>query len=658
MPTSSAEINDLVSEVEAPFIASGSKGRSVRDRMRTLDDIIFTRYDYASELSPLLAQRIDSPADTLRSFKEQAKAALLDDIRLSLEPVGGLKRQESAADRVELMEAYTLMRLNPDDYVRSVCHHMQAVGFFFAGWLEMRSPMIPERAKGESAAGHNKRVETYKAGWFPWTLTPRDSQTVAFMEHSRQVTTAVLRFRLPYIDLVERYSGDYNARRDDPERCLEIFGEHFGWLRAGEPSSDFGVRDLMRREAEVCLVDDGVNISHYIDQLAMGERLYHHEDKDQYRGVGETDYPNPFRQPSLLLAEGVYNPFQELAYRREPLLMALAQIEHGKARIKSHIISRASSPPPIYEELPESVALWFAQNRDQAPAELTARLVVDANGMPHAIRSFGALKEMETAVEAPIKEMFEILQQEESVASPRGLLFDDEKLSDVVGSLALAQIDERNLLVAEAKKSECNMWSRVLDMIRVSQKDILNAHRKTGEPKQYADWPMAGIATGKEWPIKGRVIERGEKFEITPQDYDTEYVRSLDPVDNRASTMAVRRAAANERRENGTILWSEYLEENGVTNQSEFNKKMTEQQLYQLEGPRQVMETRLKVAQFTAAFNGQTVEDVLAGMPEAMVPQIVQAAAPDLGPAGAGPYQMSSPQLDPAVGAGATAGVV
>jgi formamidopyrimidine-DNA glycosylase len=206
----------------------------------------------------------------------------------------------------------------------------------------------------------------------------------------------------------------------------------------------------------------------------------------------------------------------------------------------------------------------------------------------------------------------------------------------------LIDLDEHNRLLAEAKKSEMTFFGRVLDMLKCSRINHLNKHRTKGEPARESDWPMSFTTTGKEWKVKGKVIKRGEKYEVTPQDLDGEYIRTIEPIDNRQSTQNARIDLAAKRRAMGTLLWDEYVEMNGVENVTEFNEKMAEEMLFQLGVPQAIMETRVQVAQITALINDTTVEEVLIGMPEEVVPQITDAVAPG----GTGTMRMATPQTE------------
>ncbi len=232
MPRADAEIRELIEEVEQPFKVApsnaGEKVMSLRDRMTAFDEYVFTRRDYAKDLSPLLTTKISVAPALLRFYVQQGRAALADDLKLHLEPVGALKRMETAADKLEVFEAHALLQLDPYGYLRDDMHDAQVRSFFFAAWMEMDKYIVPEQAKGEKDGDYADRVAKYQKSWWPYRLMRKPQNAVAYMEDdNRNITIGVCRYKLSYADLLERY-GD--AKRDNPEQMARIFSEHFGYL--------------------------------------------------------------------------------------------------------------------------------------------------------------------------------------------------------------------------------------------------------------------------------------------------------------------------------------------------------------------------------------------------------------------------------------------
>ena len=640
-------IKDMISEVEQPFLAGAGGGASVRDRIAMIDDVVFGRYDYTQDLSPLLQQRIRVDADVLRSYKEQAKASLMDDFTLHLELTGTGVRKETAVDKIEALEAYTLMRLDNGGVVQDSIRYHQSMQLFWAGWLEQRPYIMPEQGQKEPDKAYTARVEHYRSSWFPWTLDVKNPATVAFMESGREITVATLRYKQPVIDLLERFGGDYKPRREDPEHALRIFNEHFGYLRGDVAQSEWTERDMYRREVEVCAFAEGSTISHYVDYTPSdaSPRTVRKGGGGQYEGIGETDYDNPFGRVPLLIAEGAYNWFQPLGFRREPLMMALIRLEHGKARLKSHWASRAASPPMVYSKLPpEAIGMDVG-----GPVVLGLQFGGPDGKTPVATQGYGEVTEITQKVEEQMEKLFTLLNEDAQVAAPRGMLSSPGTIPATMSpNIVLAETDERNRLTAYAKQSHANVWSAALDMIRESRRRELNKHRKTGDEAQQADWGASFTTTGKEWAVKGKVLKRGDAIEVTAQDLDLEYTRTIEPVDNRESSVMARAEIAERRWAAGTILWDERLEMSGVRNVSEFNEKKAVEMMVQLDAAAEVMKARLERAETAAIMRDISVEEVLASMPETMAGQIVGAAEPGMAPrpeSGGQGYTMHSPSV-------------
>ncbi len=648
----SDELDDIVSEVEKPFLASGNAaGNSFRDRLQNMADIVFTRVDYATMLNPLLQNPVSVDADLLRVYANQAKSALRDDLGLHLEPVGDQARKETAADKVEAMEVHDLMRLDPNGYIRDDIHDMQARSLAYTGWLEQLDYVETVPALGETTADHNKREERNRASWFPFSLSSKAPDTVAWMESERLPTIAVCRYDLPFVDLMERYGADYGVKRDDPEKMLKVYNEHFKWIRAGTGQAELNnARDFYTNVAHCMCVDDGVTLRYSVDFSTK------RGNESRYKEIDGSKRDNPFGAVSLLLAEGVYNAFEPLAYKREPLIMSMIKIEYGRAILKTGWASDANSPRPIFHELPPEVAL--KGEITPGGSMVSAPLAVSTDGRPMLTDVIGKVYELERQGDIAADKLFGILDREEQIAAPRGILFDPETNKGTVAvSVTLKDLDERDRLLSSAKKSECNLFSHALDMMRTARRTSLNKHRKTGDAKAGADWSYSFTTTGKEWPTPGRVIKRGETFEVTPQDLDGDYVRTIEPVDNRLSTQSARADYADARRATNSILYDDWLTMKGVENVTEFKEKFTAEQLYQLDAPRIVMDMRMRVAQFTAFVNGQSVEEVLATIPESVNSSLVMAGGGAPPAQGNGTIQMASPVTEGITNAGSSSPV-
>lgn len=637
---SSTEINDAITEIERPFGSPVTKmddsqdvPTTVRGRQALLRDIIQSRYDYRAAVNPLHQNKIAVPPVTLLHYVQERVANLRNDLQLHLEPVGSKKREESAADRMEVAEAHDLIMLDPWGFLRESIHQSQVQDLFWAGLLEAVDFIKPEQGKGESDADYIKRVEQAMAGHFPFRLRHLHPQTVAWMEHERDPTAAVIRYKLPIVDLLERYT---EGRRDNPEKLLDIFNRDYGWLM-DERQPVSGSQDWWGKQVEVVQFIDAGVICHYVDCSSSGLKR-----EKGYRGVGETEYPNHFGDVPLHIAEGVYYPHEELAYRRGPMLQSLVNTLHAQSIMLSNWASQVANGGWPVAQLPPEVAKALIDSEQQAPA---MKMEYDKEtGLPIPMQPFGDFKFVTSDVDPSADKLFAVMQQWENRTSPSSLLFDPDaasRLGSIPSTTVLAQLSENNRMGGWAERSEKNVWNRVLDEIWHYRRVKLNGHRKKGDAKQDKDWGVSFTATGKE-QVQGKAIKRGEAYDISAQDMDGEYVRTLSTVDNSAASRTARRQEAIERRGAGTILEREYLELNGVVNVTEFVTKYNAEQMFKVEAPVIMTEARQRRLQFIAARDGRNPEELLtlAGVQP-------QFSGGDEGRPEAGSmYRMGSPHVD------------
>src|SRR3990167_9284548 len=218
MPTnrSGIELLDLVREVEQPFITgSGPNGTGIRARMRRMQEKVDSRWDYTQHISPTLREKLSINPSLLRHERNIGVAHLIAmELRIHNEPKGKLKREETAADRIEMYEMHAVQQLDPDGQI-SEHQAQQAIGpgFFWAGWIEMGDFSKPMRGDREEGNAYEKRLDAARSGHFPFRILEMDSETVAFMEHNRRLTLAVCRYKLPVADALSRfYKGDKSNR--------------------------------------------------------------------------------------------------------------------------------------------------------------------------------------------------------------------------------------------------------------------------------------------------------------------------------------------------------------------------------------------------------------------------------------------------------------
>lgn len=626
--------------MEAPFMA-------LRDRYKRIHEIVLEKYDYREDLSPDLENRKSVGASILRRYLAQSKAMMRNNLTLHLEPDD--KSKADVADRMEVMQAHDLLMLDPQAHHRDNIHHFQSVGPFWAGWLEMHDFLPVARFKDEPEEDWAERNKKARESYFPFEILDKDPFSISYMEYNRKLTMAGTQVRLPYIDLMERYGESYKVTRDDPRHMLRICRDHFPFIRTDEGTayeySDW--ETFAAKEATVIIAADATQIWHCVD-LSGGEG---HEGTKKLEYLAEGEYPNPWGDVPLLLATGVYNPHVELAYRREGILHAAIEIEHAKALYKSYWASVTASPPERYEDPPDAVK---QQLLDMSEAERPPPFSFRRDpktGKPIIDRSLGVIREAERKVDEMTDKLYGVLSEEGQQAALSGVLFDPnaaQRLQNIPVSSILAQQDALSDLLGEAQRDEMNMWNRALDMLMHARKYVLNKGREKGDEEKQSDWGYSFKTTGDE-KVQGRKIYAGESVKTTPQDYDIEFTRSINPYDNRASTRAAKRAEAIQARQAGALLYDQYLESFDIDNITEFKAKKYEEELFQIEAPRLVMDVRAKVAQFTAILNGSTIEQQLMGLAPEIANQLAGAFGQQQGystGSNAHMVQVASPQME------------
>lgn len=641
-----AEIRDAVEEIEKPFGSAVSRGdpnadtMTLRNRQAILQDMIQSRLDYRLMVNPLFTNKIAVPPVTLAHYINERAANLRNDLMLHLEPIGELKRDETAADKMEVAEAHDLIMLDPHGFLREAIHMAQVKDMFFAGLLEARDFVMPEQGRGEADGDYARRVERARAGFFPFQVRHLHPQTVAWTEHDRTPTSAVARYKLPIIDLLERYT---DGRREHIEKLTRIHSEHYGWLVVDEAQLRTGAIDYFSQTVEVVMYIDKGKICHYVDCEASKLK-----DKSQkYRGIGEEEYDNYFGGVPLHIAEGVYYPHEEIAYRRAPLLVSLINAMHSQAIILSNWASQvANGGWPTVDIPPEVQVAYINADKEMPGVEMKYD---PATGLPIPLQ-FG-LNYASMPVDPSADKLFGVFQQWEAKTSPNSVLFDPDaaqRLGSIPSTTVLAQLSENNKMAGWAERSEKNVWSGVLDQIWNYRRAKLNSHRKKGEPKSDADWNTVFTATGQE-KVLGKTINRGAAYEITAQEMDGEYTRVLQTVDNSDASRSARRREAMERKAAGAILEREYLELMGIENVSEFVTKHNAEEMFKLEAPAILTEARQRRLMFISARDGRDPEELL--MLAGVQPQYVGGQGEqDIGST----YRMGSPHVD-GVGSGSAA---
>lgn len=592
------QAESIIKDLEAPFVSF------LRERYQKIYDIVYGRYAYDKDLSPDLANRLSVSASLLRRYLAMYKSGLRNNLVIHLEPQDNATPDQ--ADRMEKMQSHDLLMLDSNGYHRNDIHHFQAIGPFWAGWLEMHDHIPPARQKGEDTEAWTERARKARLSAFPFEIVSKPPLAVSYMESNHQLTMAGTATEVPYIDMLERYGESYGATRDNPEHMLQICRDHFPFIRTDEgrpfDNSDWGA--FSARRAKVFIAADANKIWHYADLGVNGQA-------DRFAAVGEGEYDNPFGDIPLLIVSGSYNPHEPLAFRREGGIHSLIEIEHSKSHYKSYMASIAANPPERYEDPPDAIkeALLDMPKEQQPPLFEFQR---GKDGRPIINRSLGIIREADRKIDEMMDKLYNIFEQETRTASPTGVLFSpdaNQQLQNIPVTSVIMQQDAHAGLYGEPMRDETNMWDRTLSMLMNARKSVL--------VKKNPDWGYAFKLTGKE-RVQGKHITSGEPVEVAPEDYEGSYTRSIEPYDDRYASRSARRAEADNAMAKGMMLTDKYLEAYDIENVSEFKEKKYLETIYQIESPRQVLEVRAMVAQFTAIMNGTGMEEAMAGInPEA-----------------------------------------
>ena len=611
MAYTNSDTKDIVTDLEEPF-------SQLRGRFKRIHDAVFNRHDYAKDLSPDMEQRKSFGPTLLRRDLRMVKALLRNNLSLHLEPVDGAR--DAAADRLEVMQSHDLLMLDPKGFIRENIHHYQFAGPFWAGWLDDLTYLPPTRWENEDDEAWTKRAKRHRESHFGFQLLDKDPFSVAYREHNRALTMASCRVELPIIDLLERYGESYKVTRDNPDHMLKICREHFPFIRADEGTApDWGDKGFWNKNAEVIIWADANRIYHCIDlEPGTDAKRYRNKGGERYESLGDGSWENPFGDIPLLLVSGTYNPHEELQYRREGIGHSLIEIEDGKAFYKSYWASMTASAPRLYEDMPDAVKEAFLemQNAGEKLPPAT-QFEVDSRGKPVIARPLGAIRVAPREISDIEDKIYSILNEEAAGASMQGLLFDPQagqRLQNIPVSTVLAQRDAMADGLGEAMLNETNEWSRALDMLMHARQHKLNSHRKQGDKQRDSDWGYRFKATGKE-KVKNRVIAAGEEISTRPQDYDGEYTRTIEPVDDRAASRAAARAEATNAYQQGALLYDEFLGSYGIEDVNTFKQRKYEEQMFQMHAPRFAADGLMKAAYFTSILNGTPIEQEMANMP-------------------------------------------
>jgi len=588
--------------------------------------VLYTTYDYSKHLPPELASDMSINASLLRQNVLEMKKIVRRDLEWQVVPEG--RSHAPAADRLEVAAALHWRRLDPNGFLLESMYDGVCRAFLTPVWLEMDPFRIPAQEPREEDDAYEERVQQYRESWFGYRADLKPQKSVYFHEKRGVPTAAALEYKLPVLDLAQRYvrtSQGASPTKDDTKLMLRLFDQYFPRLREGMAHAEDDP-EFWSQEATVCVLDDGYKIGHYLDLPKANT--------DRYQGIKDGETDNPFRRCSLFLAFGRYNHGQPMESRFEPLLLPLIQIEKARSIVKSTWGAMAMQMPRLAEQLHAEVARTIAVNPGMA---LPDSEFYDEEGNPKVYKALGQLSQLVNEVDPTMDKFFSVLDQERGAATPRSFLNDPQQTQAVArmpATSVLFMADEENGQVSDAVRSITSAIGDINLAIFESFR-YLNRHRKNGE-KSEADESFYGITTGEE-RVHGREVKAGQPVEVRPQDLDFPFTLAVKAVDLRPSVQAARRMEADARwfTPDGvkTITFDDRLSASSVTNVSEYKELLTADAVYQFNAAQFIAASRMDAINLIAFRDGRDPAQLaqLVGMAAPMLPNSPAGMAPSAG---------------------------
>lgn len=489
------EIRDLVQDVETPF-------NVMRDQMRKEADQLYVHEAYKAELIAALAPELDTrialPSRRPQSVARDLVGILRQSLQFHVEPSGQRAMDDRRADKRELMYAHLWEAdLNKGDRVLGPTYRLQAVSRGAGWWLDWDAFALPKE---------EAERDPYRHSYTPFRLNVYDFHTVAFLpDDDGQPTIAVRRFKLPYYEIATRYGSDKDMAP------LRVLNEEFGWLRGGRGQS-VESSDLYTKTAEVVVVDDQVNICHYIDMKDGDTR---------YRQVGQ-DYPNPWGCTSLVVIPGEYNHDAEaLEDRYRALIGAMLGEQRNVDVMDSHMASLALTPNKFVQTPHEDVLRQAIIDDKAIPG-----IEFDGNGVGTA---YGGITPMGTDLPASVTEIRTHRAEDRDAALPSPFLTNPDPVL-LKGTTAAGQLNAHETSNRSYDQARSHMIAGVVQVCKMIDHFICEGHlNKKGQPKE-ANEKIYIRATGNEPTSKYRGEDKGKEFEIGPEDYEPGDLLEVTPV--------------------------------------------------------------------------------------------------------------------------------
>lgn len=547
------EIRDLVTEIEQPFLG-------LRKKIERTQAQLYGHESYKNDLISALAEEIDTriavPSGRPSTVARQIQGIIRSSFSFHVNAAGKLERDERRADKRELYYAHEwATNLNRGGYVLRDTWRYQTVGPVAGWWLEYDAFALPQE--------EDKR-EQYRKDFAPFKLSVLDPSTFAFLaDETGQPTISVRRFKLPYVEIAKRY-GD--AKKDP--NPLTILNEQFGWLRGGQGYDPDG-SDIHRKTAEVCVVDDGVTICHYIEALSDSVRFH------QVGVNGEPkDFPNPWGSNSLRLIFGVYNAdAKELEDKYRGLLDEVLREQRNLDVLDSHIASIILTPTKHAQVLPEQIAHEIILSDKAMP-----KVQYDQTGWTSLV---GDHVDIGTEIPQSVMDLRTTRAMDRDAALPSPFLTNPDE-STVKEGTAAAQLNAHetsNRTFDEARESV------IAGMVWVCT-SIDHFVKGGGMPNKGAVSPevLHFTVVGSEPSKKYAGARKGEELEFGPEDIDDRDVLEITQVATTESQKMLRYQLKSLQQKEGYATRSEVLEvlTEDVTGAED---RLEEEARYQMYGP-------------------------------------------------------------------------
>ena len=499
------EIKSIIDEMEhLGFDLLRTKANELLDQVHLADAYALR---LLQGLDPSIKPKVAYPSRRV----DHAVNLLASTLRISMgwhcEPTTGKKRDDTRADDVELYHANSwATHLDPNGLLRSMAWRSQVVQPFEAWWLD-HMPYDQGERKGQE-------LKDYQETYFPAELFRCGFGTVYFLDRDDGTVTSVARhYNLTYLEILERYAGKERKVDGPNDNALTLFGEKYGWLRAGR-GEPMDAAELARHKAEVWVLDDGRTCTHAARGLG----------KDNQTGEGECrnltlddeDYPNMWGRPALFLIPGNFNPDgRTVVERYSPLIRSLAREQETIDRLNSTIASIGLAPTRWLIE-PSEASLGAVAAGD-IPAEALGKIEF---GDTNVAVAHGKVTELRQQI-AP--EVRELLVQ---ATASRDALWPSPWLTGISEETAKASTAAAILDAHQtADKVNDNARQYILAAVReIGLALEYCAKKKTTAPAFYSR--LRGGLNVTKWAGD----RKGELLALTGEDFDFPHTLEVKPI--------------------------------------------------------------------------------------------------------------------------------